>query len=209
MKDEEEILYQIYKELEKEDLGLIMENPEIIFKYIEMTKETEKNKFDLEENNLIRIDPDNYPKLYNEESNRINEEPNEDSLISKNSEKSLKSKVEPGSIIDTSNVNDEKNNDKSHRLHNEKVEKLKNMMEEIPNNEEKKQIKDDKIEEKINNRTLSDDGKDRILDKPMGDRPVEESKVKPNKNTFSPNIPKNVKDILMKQMAPKSPVNNS
>ncbi len=138
LKAEEDILYQIYKELEKDDLGLIMENPEIVFKYIELSKESEKTKLNLDENNIIRIDPNNYNKIYKEETNKINEELNEDSLISKNSEKSLKSRMDPSSIIDTSNVNDEKNNDKSHRLHKEKVEKLKSMLEESPSREDKK-----------------------------------------------------------------------
>ncbi len=207
LKAEEDILYQIYKELEKDDLGLIMENPEIIFKYIELSKESEKTKLNLDENNIIRIDPNNYHKMYKEESNRINEELNEDSLISRNSEKSLKSRMDPSSIIDTSNVNDEKNNDKSHRLHKEKVEKLKTMLEESRSREEKKNTTEERGEERKTDRNLSQD-KDKILEKPKGDKPIEENKPRPVQS-FSPNIPKNVKDILMKQMAPKSPVSNS
>lgn len=207
LKAEEDILYQIYKELEKDDLGLIMENPEIVFKYIELSKESEKNKLNFEENNLTRVDPSSYNKIYKEESNKINEELNEDSLISKNSEKSLRSRIDRSSVIDTSNVNDEKNNDKSSRLHKEKVQKLKTMLEESPIREDKKLTSVENEEGKKTDRNPSQDNKDKKLEKPKGDKPVEENKARPVQ-TFSPNIPKNVKDMLMKQMAPKSPVSD-
>ena len=135
LKFDEDLLVQIFKELEKDDLTLIMENPEIIFQYIVLAKENEKTKMELNtfvDNNKTspyskKEEPKTNYKEYLNKDTKIKEESDEESDKSGKSAKSSKSsksaisdksiKMEhPSNIIDTSNINDEKNiSDKNRR----------------------------------------------------------------------------------------------
>ena len=89
--------------------------------------------------NNKKDEPKGVVKEYLSQEKKIHEEAEEDSIISyksEKSEKSLKSKMEPSSFIfDTSNVNDERNLDKSHLLDQKpnKEEEEKKLVEEKAN----------------------------------------------------------------------------
>ena len=212
LKSDEDLLVQIFKELDKDDLTMIMENPEIIFQYIVLAKENEKTKIEL--NNFDEINTSPYsrkedPKInlkeYLKEDNKIKEESFEESY---NSEKSPKSKkMEHNSnIIDTSNVNDENNNDKAHRLFSQKnLEKNKIsekkdsfIVEENAkineNKDKEKPVVEEKKENivKVNEKPVEEVKKEKIVDAPK-------TEIKPNTH-----IPNNIKNLLMKQSNEKT-----
>ena len=188
LKSDEDMLYQIYNEIEKEDLIVIMENPEIIFKYIELAKESDKTKLEIDISPLSKNDDNRAFREYLKEDNKIKEEADEDSVSSYKSEKSLKSKVEPSSIIDTSNINDEKNVDKSHILSTH-AKAEDNQHEE----EEKKEPIDEKADVSAN-KSIEAKSETHLEEKPsMGKL----------------NIPNNVKNMLMKQNVEKNKISLS
>ena len=179
MRSDDEILNQIYTELEKEDLDIIMQHPEIVFQYIELAKESEKTKLELESyTNNKKDEPKGVVKEYLSQEKKIHEEAEEDSIISyksEKSEKSLKSKMEPSSFIfDTSNVNDERNLDKSH------------LLDQKPNKEEEEKKL---VEEKANVLKTN----------------IIENKNSGSQNTANkPKIPSNIENMLKKQNEEKN-----
>lgn len=198
LRSDEEMLYQIYKELEKEDLDLIMQHPQIIFQYIEIAKENDKTKIELDSSPYVKREE---PKLsqYLEQENKIKEEPEEESVMS---HISRKSRADPSSIIDTSNINDEKNNDKVHRLMKEKEEKekLHRIEEENP---EKEEIKLKEEPQPENNPVKTED---KHNEDKKSELSADEKKLEKNSSqgSFKPNIPNKVKDLLMKQSSEKN-----